>query len=180
MGIRNKISPGYTYFVTLTIVEWIDIFSRPVYRHLIVDALNYCVETKGLKIYCWCLMSNHLHMIAGASEETTLSDILRDFKKYLSKEIIHTIKAIPESRQDWLLNLFWYTGKNNKKIKFYKVWQDGNDAKEINSADFLDQKMEYIHLNPVRAEIVMDSTDYLYSSAVDYGGSKGLVSIEFV
>ena len=180
MGIRNKISPGYTYFVTLTIVEWIDIFSRPVYRHLIVDALNYCVETKGLKIYRWCLMSNHLHMIAGASEETTLSDILRDFKKYTSKEIIHTIKAIPESRQDWLINLFWYTGKNNKKIKFYKVWQDGNDAKEINSADFLDQKMEYIHLNPVRAEIVMDPTDYLYSSAVDYSGSKGLVSIEFV
>ena len=84
-------------------------------------------------------------MIAGASEETTLSDILRDFKKYTSKEIIHTIKAIPESRQDWLINLFWYTGKNNKKIKFYKVWQDGNDAKEINSADFLDQLPAFSH-----------------------------------
>ena len=180
MGIRNKIIPGNVYFVTLTIVEWIDIFTRPAYTYLVIDALNYCVAMKGLKIYCWCLMSNHLHMIASASEDNNLSDILRDFKKFTSKQIVDTIKMIPESRQDWLLNLFWYAGKNNKKIKYYKVWQDGNDAKEINSADFLDQKIEYINLNPVRAEIVTDPIDYLYSSARDYAGTKGLVNIEFV
>jgi putative transposase len=78
------------------------------------------------------------------------------------------------------LVLFWYAGKNNKKIKYYKVWQDGNDAKEISSVDFLDQKMEYIHLNPVRSEIVTDPTNYFYSSAGDYAGTKGLVNIEFV
>jgi putative transposase len=180
MGIRNKINPGSVYFVTLTVVEWIDIFTRPVYKNLIIDALNYCVASKGLKIYCWCLMTNHLHMVASASEEDSLSDILRDFKKFNSKEIVDTIRKIPESRQVWLLNLFWYAGKNNKKIKYYKFWQDGNDAKEINSADFLDQKMEYIHLNPVRAEIVTQSIDYIYSSARDYAGIKGLVAIEFV
>jgi putative transposase len=129
---------------------------------------------------CWCLMTNHLHMVASASEEDNLSDILRDFKKFTSKQIVDTIKKIPESRQAWLLNLFWHAGKNNKKIKYYKFWQDGNDAKEINSADFLDQKMEYIHLNPVRAEIVTQSIDYIYSSARDYTGTKGLVAIEFV
>ncbi len=180
MGIRNKINPGYVYFVTLTIVEWIDIFTRPAYKYLIVDALNYCITTKGLKVYCWCLMSNHLYMIASATDGHNLSDILRDFKKFTSKEIVHTIRKIPESRQDWLLNLFWYAGKNNKKIKYYKVWQDGNDAKEVGSADFLDQKMEYIHLNPVRAEIVADPIDYFYSSARDYAGTKGLINIEFV
>ena len=106
MGIRNKIVPGYAYFVTLTIVEWIDIFTRPAYKYLVIDALNYCVDRKGLKIYCWCLMSNHLHMIASASEDNNLSDIIRDFKKFTSKQIVDTIKKIPESRQDWLLNLF--------------------------------------------------------------------------
>ena len=65
MGIHNKISSGYVYFLTLTVVEWIDIFTRPDYRHEIVNSLNYCIEHKGLKVYSWCLMSNHLHLIAG-------------------------------------------------------------------------------------------------------------------
>jgi len=180
MGIRNKISPDYVYFITLTIVDWLDIFTRPAYKHIIIDSLNYCIANKGLKVYCWCLMSNHMHMIASTTEGNNLSDILRDFKKFTSKDLIRTIKEIPESRRDWLLNLFWYAGKNDKKIKYYKVWQEGNDAKEIHSTDFLNQKLEYIHNNPVRAEMVVSPEDYLYSSAKDYSGLKGLVNIEFV
>jgi len=180
MGIRNQISPGYAYFVTLTIVEWIDVFMRPAYKSIIVDSLNYCIANKGLQVYCWCLMSNHLHMIVSAPEGNSLSDILRDFKKFTSKEITDTIKKIPESRRDWLLNLFWYAGKNDKKLKNFKVWQEGSDAREIDSTEFLDQKMEYIHNNPLRAEIVANQSDYLYSSARDYAGEKGLVNIEFV
>jgi hypothetical protein len=61
-----------------------------------------------------------------------------------------------------------------------KIWQDGNDAKEIHSVDFLDEKMNYIHNNPVRAELVANPEDYLYSSARDYAGEKGLINIEFV
>ena len=180
MGIKNKIVPGSTYFLTLTIIDWIDIFSRHVYKHLIVDSLNYCIANKGLKVYCWCLMSNHLHIIASATDEDNLSDILRDFKKFTSKAIIDAIKENPESRKEWMLNLFWYAGKNNNKIKNFKVWQDGNDAKEIHLTSFLEQKMDYIHYNPVRAEIVANPEEYLYSSARDYSGEKGLVNIEFV
>ena len=180
MGIRNKISPDYVYFITLTIVDWLDIFTRPAYKHIIIDSLNYCIANKGLKVYCWCLMSNHMHMIASTTEGNNLSDVLRDFKKFTSKDLIRTLKEIPESRRDWLLNLFWYAGKNDKKIKYYKVWQEGNDAKEIHSTDFLNQKLEYIHNNPVRAEMVVSPEDYLYSSAKDYSGLKGLVNIEFV
>lgn len=112
-------------------------------------------------------MSNHLHLIASAGDEGNLSDILRDFKKFTSKAIIETIKEIPESRREWLLNLFWYAGKNNKKIKNFKVWQDGNDAKEIHTTAFLEEKMDYIHYNPVRAEIVAHPEEYLNSSARD-------------
>ena len=180
MGARNKISSGYTYYLTLTVVEWIDLFTRPAYKHLIVDSLNYCIDKKGLKIYCWCLMSNHLHLVAGASNEDLLSDILRDFKKFTSKALVKVIKTGTESRRDWLLNLFWYAGKNNKKIRYYKVWQDGNDAREIHRTDFLEEKVAYIHNNPVKAELVGDPEDYLYGSARDYAGEKGLVDIDFV
>lgn len=132
-------------------------------------------------------MSNHLHLIASAGDEGSLSDILRDFKKFTSKELIKTIKEVPESRRDCLpagqagmLNLFWYAGKNDKKIKYFKVWQDGNDAQEIHTTAFLDEKMNYIHNNPVKAELVANPEEYLYSSARDYSGEKGLVEIVFV
>ena len=125
-------------------------------------------------------MTNHLHLVAGAKNDSNLSDILRDFKKFTSKAFINTMKEMPESRRDWMLNRFWYAGKNNKKIKYYKVWQDGNEAKEIQSADFLDEKMNYIHFNPVRAELVAKPEDYLYCSARDYSGEKGLVETSFV
>ena len=124
MGIRNKISSGYIYYLTLTVEEWIDVFSRPAYKHIIIDSLNYCIINKGLEVYCWCLMSNHLHLIARAKEDGNLSDILRDFKKFTSKTLIAAIKEIPESRRDWMLNLFWYAGKNNKKIKYFKICWD--------------------------------------------------------
>lgn len=179
VGINNKISDGYAYYLTLTIEEWIDVFTRPIYKHIIVDSLNYCIATKGLEIYCWCLMSSHLHLVASASEGSNLSDILRDFKKYTSKAIVQTIKDAPESRRDWMLNLFWYAGKNNKKIKYFKVWQDGNDAQEIHTTYFLEEKMNYIHNNPVKAELVGRPENYLYSSARDYSGEKGLVNILF-
>jgi putative transposase len=180
MGINNKISEGYAYYLTLTIEEWIDVFSRPVYKHIIVDSLNYCIANKGLEVYCWCLMSNHLHLIASAKEDGNLSDILRDFKKFTSKAIVDAIKEVPESRRDWMLNLFWYAGKNNKKIKYFKVWQDGNDAQEIHTTAFLEEKMNYIHNNPVKAELVGRPEVYLYSSARDYAGEKGLVEIIMV
>lgn len=177
MGMKNKISDSYIYFLTLTVVDWVDVFTRPKYRYLIVESLTFCQQNKGLEIYGWCLMSNHLHLLAGAREGYNLSDILRDFKKHTSKQIIDLIKEMPESRREWMLNRFEYAGKNDKKIKYYKFWQDGNEAKEIHTNKFLDEKLDYIHNNPVEAEIVQSPEDYLYSSAINYTGKKGLLDI---
>ena len=59
MGLKNKIFPGNIYFLTMTVVDWVDVFTRPFYRHIITDSLNYCVKEKGLVIHAWVLMSNH-------------------------------------------------------------------------------------------------------------------------
>ena len=177
MGTRNKITPGYTHYLTLTVVEWIDIFTRPAIKHIMINSLNYCIANKGLEIYAWCLMGNHMHLIAGTKQDENLPDILRDFKKFTSKAIIKNIKEAPGSRRDWILNLLWYAGKNDKKVKKFKAWQNGNEAKEVHTTTFLNEKMNYIHNNPVTAEIVASPEEYLYSSARDYAGEKGLVSI---
>jgi len=181
VGIKNKIESNSIYFLTITVVDWVDIFTREDYRQIIVDSLKYCQKEKGLEIYAWCLMTNHLHMIAAGKEngQFTLSDILRDFKKFTSKAITQKIGEIPESRRKWLLDRFEFAGRYNKKIEFYKFWQDGNEAKEVYSAEFLQQKIEYIHNNPVRAGWVNEALHYKYSSAIDYAGDKGILDVIF-
>ena len=176
MGIHNQIVKGGIYFLTSTVTDWVDVFTRPRYKHIIVDSLSFCVQNKGLNLYAWCLMSNHLHMIAGADEDIHLSDILRDFKKHTSKKIVQAIQENPESRRDWMIDRFQFKAKFMKNVD-YKFWMEGNEAKEIYSEQFLRQKIEYIHNNPVVAEIVDNPVDYKYSSACNYAGDRGLVDV---
>ncbi|HET9053790.1 MAG TPA: transposase [Cyclobacteriaceae bacterium] len=154
------------YFVTLTTVGWVDLFTRPELKHVIIDSLKYCQKEKGLIIRAWCLMPSHLHMIIQA--ETNLSDIMRDFKKFTSKELIKTIKRINESRKGWMLDLFSEVADGIQRAVYYKVWQDGNHPELLVSAWFTEQKLEYLHLNPVNDEIVDEAEEYRYSSARDY------------
>jgi len=153
----------------------------PFINTIILESLEYCQQNKGLIIYAWVLMSNHLHAIVGSNSQERVSDIWRDFKKYTSKKIIETIKTeISESRSEWMLNRFEYSGKNDKKIKNYRFWQEGNDAQGIYLNDYFEQKLNYIHENPVKAELVNRAEDYRYSSAIDYAGGTGLLKVEIV
>lgn len=81
-----------TYFLTFTIVEWVDVFTRKEYKIVVAYSLNYCVENKGLEIFAWCLMSNHLHLVCRAKAGYILSDIVRDFKKFTAKAILEKIE----------------------------------------------------------------------------------------
>jgi REP element-mobilizing transposase RayT len=166
-----------TYFVTLIVVGWIDIFTRKNHKFLLVDSLKYCQENKGLVIFGWCLMPSHLHMICRTEGKYTLSEVLRDLKKYTSKAIVAQIEEDPESRREWMLELFAKAGEPLKRIKDYKFWQDGNQAKEIYGNGFLEQKLDYIHNNPVEEMIVCKPEEYLFSSARNYTELDSLLEI---
>ena len=169
------------YFVTSTVVDWIDVFTRPLYKHIMVESLEYCQANKGLDIYAWVLMTNHLHMIAGMRGDAAIGDVLRDFKKFTSKKIIKAIQENPqESRKEWLLNRCSFRAANDKKISGYKFWQEDNHLEQINTYDFYKQKLNYIHHNPVRQEFVEHPEDYLYSSARNYAGVEGLIKVNVV
>lgn len=166
------------YFITTTVVDWVDIFTRPKYKHIILESLAYCQQQKGLKIYAWVLMSNHLHLIVSAGAEPSVADIIRDFKKFTSKRILAELEEDPqESRREWMLDRFRFAGANDKKITKYRFWQEGYHPEFICSHDFYRQKLNYIHDNPVRQEVVARQEEYLYSSAVDYAGGKGLLEV---
>ncbi len=164
------------YFLTCTVVYWIDLFSRKEYKHVITDSLNYCVKEKGLQIYAWVLMTNHLHLLCRATAPHRLSDVLRDFKKFTSKAIIKRMNEINESRREWMLNQFAFEAKRVGRAKNYKIWKDDNHAIWMHDKEVWNT-IAYIHDNPVKAEIVNKSREYCYSSAMDYNGEQGLVDV---
>ena len=91
-------NPEGVYFVSFAVVEWVDVFTRNEYKDIIVESLDFCQKNKGLEIFAWCVMSNHVHLIIRAKEGYILQDIMRDFKKFTSKKIINAIKENPQER----------------------------------------------------------------------------------
>lgn len=177
--IRNQ---QEIHFITFAVVEWVDVFTRKSYRDILLDSLRYCQQEKGLLLYAWCIMSNHMHLMAAARNEN-LSDVLRDFKKFTAKQIISAIEnSDNESRKSWMLQLFKEQGTANSRNKNYQFWRQDNQPKECYSPAFSVQKLNYIHNNPVEAGLVEKPEHYLYSSAIDYHLQKrvGLLQVEFL
>ena len=131
MNTQHRIN-GHVYVITTTVVDWIDIFTRPAYKHIVLESLSYCIANKGMEVYAWVLMTNHLHLLVGITGENTVSDIMRDFKKFTSKKLIDTLQQeYTESRKEWMLDRFEFSGRNDKKIKNFRFWQEGTDMLSI-------------------------------------------------
>ena len=168
-----------THFLTFSIMGWIDIFSRQRYRDMMLESMQYCHQHKGLKIGAYVIMSNHIHII-WATTNNNLSDIVRDFKTFTSKAITEAIETETESRRDWLLYMFRFYANRTAANDYFKVWTGNNHPEEIHSEPFLQTKLKYIHENPTRAGLVAEPSHYLYSSAANYEGKKGLMEIDFL
>lgn len=159
------------YFVTFTIIRWLDVFTRREYRDIFMESLRYCQQHKGLDLYAYCIMTSHVHMIIGRRGKGTLEGIIRDIKKYTSVKIIEAVKDNPqESRKDLLMWLFERTGRYNPNNKIYQFWEQHSHPIELNTNTMLEQRLHYIHNNPVEAGIVLPPEDYVYSSAMNYAG----------
>lgn len=94
--------------------------------------------------------------------------------------IIKAIQENPESRRNWMLWIFKSAGQKNPNNKNYQLWQQDNHPEELISNKFIDQKLDYIHNNILETGMVEKPEDYMYSSARDYAGLKGLLEIEFL
>ncbi len=169
------------YFITFAVVAWVDVFTRPEYKQILIDSLKYCQQQKGLEIYGWCLMSNHIHLILRSDGKNKLQDIIRDFKKFTSVSICRSVESNGnESRKDWMLKIFDHAADSSSKHLKYQFWQNEYHPIVLNNNKIMDQKLEYIHNYPVKEEVVGKPEDYLYSSAKDYCGVKGLLNIKFI
>jgi len=170
-------NPTGIYFVSFASVYWLDVFVREEYFAIVTDSLNFCIEKKGMVIYCWCIMPSHIHLIFSANDGNP-SDLIGSMKSHTSKTLQNVIKEnIQESRKEWLLWMMERAGKKNSNIEKRQFWQQHNQPVELWSNEVFQQKLDYIHNNPVVSGFVSQPEHWKYSSAIDYSGGKGAVNV---
>jgi len=182
MSERYKFhDPDALYFVTMTIVKWLPVLADKEFCRLILESLKFCQKEKGLIIHCWCIMPNHIHLIISRSKpEFTLGNIIRDFKKFTAKDIIRQLDDSNLAHK-YYVNIFRRKASQIKRNKNFKVWKDGSHPILLDTNFLIDQKLEYIHYNPVKANLCEAPEDYVWSSARDYMMKyKGELAVEFI
>jgi REP element-mobilizing transposase RayT len=171
---------GGLYFLTLQVVDWVDVFTRQTYRDIMVSSFTYCIENKGLVLWAYVVMGNHVHLIASA-KENNLSDVLRDMKRFTATSILKEIEQNPrESRKEWMLKRFEFAARHHQRNSQRQFWKHDNHAVHLSSVEFIQQKCSYIHDNPVRAGWVERPSHWRYSSASNYENKGGLVEVELL
>ena len=170
------------YFITFSVIEWVDVFTRAAFADIVVESLNFCSRNKGLAVHAWVLMPNHFHAIFSAKDGYQLSGIIRDFKRHTAKKILKDILTTnSESRSRWMLWLFKSAGTSNSRNEEFQFWQQDNHPVALGNSEMIKQRLKYLHENLVRAGLVWENWHYRYSSAIDYeNDQKGLVDIEFL
>lgn len=143
--IRNQ---AEAHFITFAMVlpmaiGRVDVFTRKDYRDIVLESLKHCQEKKGLLLHAWCIMSNHLHLVASA-KDNNLSDILRDFKKFTSKQIIKAINENKqESRREWMLEIFKKAGEINSRNSKYLPIAIGIGDRIINRKKYIAHRLYF-------------------------------------
>lgn len=163
------------YFISFATVYWIDVFTRDIYFSVIIESLDYCRKNKGMEIYGYCIMPSHVHLIF-RSAEADPSGLIRDFKGFTSRKMLKTIEEnTQESRKEWLLWMFEKAGKKNSNVKNRQFWQQNNKPIELWSLKVFEQKLNYIHNNPVISGFVTNPIDWKYSSARNYASNDDTI-----
>lgn len=168
------------YFISFTIIRWIDLFTRREYKDIILESWRYCQKEKDLEIYGWVIMTNHIHMIIG-TKGRPMDKIVGEMKSFTSRELRLAIEVHPgESRKQWMMKMMKDAGDKNGNNKDWQLWQQHNHPIGLRTAEMFHQKLQYIHDNPVKAGFVEHEEDFLYSSARNFHGKKGLIELSYI
>jgi putative transposase len=156
------------------VLNWIPIFGNPEVVRMVLDSLRFLIGHRRLTIHGWVIMENHLHLVASSDD---LSKQIHDFKSFTARSIIDYLIA---NHVDGLLGQFKLFKKEHKIHQDYQFWQEGSHPEMILNVNMLNEKLNYIHDNPVRRGYVEDPAHWRYSSFIDYHGGVGLLPVEMI
>jgi putative transposase len=157
--VRN---PERAHFVTSTIVDWLPVFQTPACCDILVGSLEFCQREKGLRLYAWVILDNHFHAVVSSEQ---LPRVMADLKKFTAGKLIAQLEA---ERRAWLLDLLAAGKADHKTSSTYQLWQEGYHPQAIYSDEMMMQKINYVHLNPVRRGWVVSPEHWRYSSAHEW------------
>src|SRR5665213_760607 len=152
----------YPYFLTSTVVAWLPVFAYAPFVDIVLESWRFLQRERGVRIYGYVILENHLHWIAAADE---LAEQVGRFKSYTARRIIDVLQQRGFST---LLEELRYFKLRHKIDQAYQLWQEGNHPQQIQSDEMMRQKLEYMHANPVRRGYVDDPVHWRYSSARNY------------
>jgi REP element-mobilizing transposase RayT len=156
----KNFSDTYIEFLTITILEWKRLLQPTKYKELIIESLAYFVKEKRAKIFAFCIMDNHIHLIWQAEDGYTSRDNQHSFTKYTAQKIKYDLsKNHPK-----VLALF----RADAKDRMYQFWERNALAVILYNEPILIQKLNYIHENPVKAGLCNLPEEYFFSSASFY------------
>ena len=145
MPVRPTFDPDNLYLITATAVHRFHLFARPVVKRIIIDSLNYMRRQSWINLYVFVVMPNHVHLIVRFHTGHTLSSTLREAKRHTARQIIRQYQA---ENKDQALTLVEKAASCIPDQR-HKVWQDGYDARDIFSDDFLRQRQSIATTTPV-------------------------------
>jgi REP element-mobilizing transposase RayT len=167
------------YFITSTVVDWIDVFTRDIYRDILLDSFRFCQKNQGLQLHAWVLMPNHFHLIC-SFKKANAGMVIKNIKSFTAMKIIDAILNNKyESRREWMLDIFEKNAQKMKSNFRFQLWQHENHPILLNNLEMYKQRMKYLHENPERSGFVRQAIDWKCSSAIDYytENGKGLLDI---
>ena len=168
---RYKITdPQQAHFVTLTVLHWIPVFTRPETVNILLDSLRF-LSKEGLKVYAWVILENHCHFVL---QSKALDQDIARLKSWMAKNLI---QYLAENHVRQILEQLAFYKKAHKGDRAYQFWQEGVHPELIQGDDMMRQKSEYIHQNPVKRGYVDEAEHWCYSSARDYAGGQGLLEV---
>ncbi|RBM65745.1 REP-associated tyrosine transposase [Vibrio paracholerae] len=162
--------PQQAHFITLTVLHWIPVFTRPATVEILLDSFRF-LSKDGLKVYAWVILENHCHFVL---QSKALDRDIARFKSWTAKALI---QYLVENNVRQILDQLAFYKKAHKGDRAYQFWQEGVHPELIQGEDMMLQKIEYIHQNPVKRGYVDEAVHWRYSSARDYLGQQGLLEV---
>ena len=197
---RYRADEHLPYFCTISVLDWLPVLIEARAIDPIVESLRFCRQHKGLELFAFVVMPNHVHLITAASgrrgarrdsrtsnkdsrtsnkdsrtselgaASDPLHTVMRDFKRFTSRAIHDRLK-----QDGRITSLGWLetaTQRARRQHGELGLWQDGFHPQALFSRDVFEQKLNYLHENPVRKGLVRRPDDWWYSSAAFYSGRK--------
>jgi putative transposase len=153
-------SKEHAEFLTVTCLEWKHVLKEDKFKDIITASLTHLAKSNHVYVYGFVIMPNHFHLIWQMVGDYKRANVQRDFLKYTSQQILKAMR----SEKSKLLGELLVNAKDRK----YQVWERNSLSVPLWTPKVFEQKLDYIHHNPVRAGLCKFPEEYKYSSARFY------------